>query len=152
MKHNPTLSRIAFCLLLSAFSLLPAAAFAQTGENSTTVDERLLGIWNLERVEITADGYTKEYSREDFNLDEYMLPANKITTLDFSRNQLTVNVGKADTEFTSGLQGSFSTDKGQLTLSIGGQAPRAFVYTIDKGLLRISFSREDMQFDLIYKK
>ncbi|MCL2098721.1 MAG: hypothetical protein FWH23_08210 [Bacteroidales bacterium] len=157
MKTKLSLSRIALWLLLTACLLLPVAAFAQTGENSTTVDERLWAIWSLETVEITADGTTKQYSLETLLANTSILPRNMFTTLDFFGNEIEADISYAHTEFAAeaeslltAVKGTFTASNGQLTLSLREKEPRTLAYSIENNLLRISFSYEDRKFNLIY--
>ena len=129
------------------------AVFTAAWVNAQQVDERLWGTWKLETVEITANGFTKQYSLEDLLVDKSRLPRNLLLSLYFFNDQ--VGACTSETEFSyemeTNIKGSFTTNNGELTTTIYGEQPRTFTYTIEDDLLKIRYSQANTQFDVNYK-
>ena len=126
--------------------------------NAATVDERLWATWGLETVEITTGGVTKEYSLETLLANANIIPSNLFTLFIFFGNEVEAGISHAHAEFAAekesrltALKGTFTTENGQLTITLREKQPRTFGYSIENNRLKISFNHSGAQFNLIYK-
>ena len=142
MKQKKT---VIWIILLSSFSL--------SWIKAQSIDERLWGTWKLSTVEITVQGVTQESTMEALFADKSKLPRNMFTGLLFIENQVGIN--STETEFVSmeelSLKGTFTTDNGELVITLRGKQPRSYAYEVGNSLLKIRYTQGDTQFYLVFK-
>lgn len=117
-------------------------------------DERLWATWNLESIEITVGKTTQSYTLEELLSDKKKLPRNLFTSLYFYENE--IGVSNTESEFVSdddmvSLKGRFITNNGTLIVTMYGEEPRVFTYTIEDDVLNIRYTAAERQFYLTYK-
>lgn len=121
--------------------------------HAQNVDQRLWGIWDLETVEITSNNVTQQYPFADLLTNKETLPRNMFTSLAFFANEVAVN--RTDIYFIPAhevnMKGSFSTNNGQLTITIRTEEPRTFDYTIESETLKLKYTELNMQYQLFFK-
>ena len=127
--------------------------FVTSWASAQQIDQNLWGTWKLTRVEITADEVTKQYSLEEFLLDRYMLPKNRFIALGFDKDTVGVYTSINEMEFppNAKVEGLFTTNNGELTLTIQNFPSCVFAYTVENKLLKISYAYDNKIFDLIYQ-
>ena len=127
--------------------------FVMSWVNAQQIDNNLWGIWKLSMVELTKGGVTRTCTYEDLLADKNNLPRNMFTSLYFFGDK--VGVGSTETEFVPSenlnFKGTFTTNNGQLIVTIKGEQPRTFAYEVDNSLLKIRYTEGDVQFYLIFK-
>ena len=149
MKKRGIKTQLKIAVIAVLFSL-----FVTGWTSAQQIDERLWGTWLLDTVELTAQrGATQQHSLTSLFADKSNLPRNMFTQLYFFDDQ--IGVCSTETEFVRGeevsMKGSFTTNDGELIITIRGEQSRQFVYSIEDDLLKISYTDGDTQFYLIYK-
>ena len=121
--------------------------------NAQQIDKRLWGTWNLDEIELKKSGTTRQYTLDALLADKGNLPRNMFTWLYFFNDQ--IGVHSTETEFRRAedlnLKGRFTTNNGQLIVTMRGEISRSFDYEIEDNLLRIRYTDEVYQFFLVYK-
>ena len=115
--------------------------------------QSLWGVWSLDSVTLTKQGVTENHSFENLLVDRDNLPRNMFTSLYFFDNQ--IGISSTDEFFpldgNLNQKGTFTTEGNNLTITLQGETPRIFTYFIENELLKIEYTREDVQFHLVYK-
>ena len=129
--------------------LLLTGIIAQAG----TLDERLWGTWGLETATVTTGSDVKAYTVESLLADRDKLPKNLFLSLLFFNDQMGACSSEEALvyEFDMNVKGSFSTDNGQLTVTLREKQPRTFAYVIENDKLKVRYTQGNTQYDLIYK-
>ena len=121
--------------------------------NAQNIDERLWATWNLETVELTVQGTTQKYSWTVLRANKNLLPRNMFTALYFFDDQVGIN--SSETEFVSVenlcMKGSFSTNNGELIITLCEEQPRKFTYTIENDVLKLMYTVGITQLNLSFK-
>jgi len=149
---------IAACILLTGIISQAAEALLQgqmTVENvgNATVDEQLWATWGLETLTITTGEAVQTYTLAAMLTDRNLLPADLFLSLYFFDDKVGVCSSGKDFfyEFDINVKGSFTANRGQLTITLYDEQPRVFEYVIENGLLKLHYTQAGVQFDLIYK-
>lgn len=143
-----------FICIIVTLLLLPTHLFSQTStEEKDKVDQRLFGVWSLETVKITTAKDAKTYTLEALFADKSKLPRNLFTMLYFVGDE--IGIHSTETEFVSAdnvsLKGSFTTNNGEMIVTMQGEQARTFTYTIENERLEIWYTKDDTQYYLMYK-
>ena len=133
--------------------VMSVSFFSTTFVGAQEIDKRLWGVWDLDSVELTINRVTQKYPLPVLMADKSRLPRNMFTQLYFFSDQIGVN--STETEFVPvenvTLKGSFTTNNGSLVITLRGEPPLIFTYSIEGNRLDIRYTVGEIQFYLIFK-
>ena len=129
------------------------ACLTRGSVSAQTTDERLLGLWDLDSIELTVNRAVQKYSLPALLANRSILPRNMLTSLYFFDDQVGVNNTEMlfDPGSAMSLKGSFVANNGELTITFNDRISRSFRYEFENERLRIRYSLGGTDFYLIYK-
>ena len=134
--------------IIAAFACL-APVFAEAQE----IDERLLGVWQLDSVELTVNHVSQKFALSTLLEDKSKLPRNMFTMLYIFDER--IGVHSTETEFVPpenvSFKGSLTTENGTMVISMDEEEERTFTYNVEDERLEIRYTSEDTEFFLVYK-